>query len=312
MGLFDIRATERQVRAIDKKPQSTVVRWLIRLVRTALLFYLLLAVLLMIFLENYLIYPGVRRRGQDWEPQDLAYQAVYFSSADGTRIHGWYLEHDAPRAQVLVCYGNGDNVAAMAGYLGGLRDRFQVSVLAFDYRGYGRSAGRPQEAGVLADGHAAQQFLANRAECDVSDVVLLGRSLGGAVAVDLAARNGARALILERTFTSIPDVAHAQFPWLPVRWLLKTQFDSLAKISQYSGPLLQSHGTVDQVVPFELGRQLFDAAPAVPKRFVSMPGVGHNEPPTMAYHRALEAFFDRLGNTTATMPASADTSLPQP
>ena len=287
-------------------------RLLLRLLRAALLFYLLLAVLLMIFLENYLVYPGVRRRGDDWEPLDLAYQAVHFTSADGTRLHGWYLEHAEPRAQVLVCYGNGDNVAAMADYLGGLRDRFQVSVLAFDYRGYGRSAGRPHEAGVLADAHAAQQFLARRAGCDMTDIVLLGRSLGGAVAVDLAARNGARALILERTFTSIPDVAHAQFPWLPVRWLLKTRFDSLAKIGDYAGPLLQSHGTGDTVVPFELGRQLFDAAPATPKQFVSMPGVGHSDPPTMAYHRAIEAFFDRIGDRAATLPTPVDATLSHP
>lgn len=282
------------------------------MLRVAFLFYLLLAVLLMIFLENYLVYPGVRRRGDDWDRQDLVYQAVHFTSADGTRLHGWYLEHDEPRAHVLVCYGNGDNVAALADYLGGLRDRFQVSVLAFDYRGYGRSAGRPQESGVLADGHAAQQFLARRAACDLADIVLLGRSLGGAVAVDLAARNGARALILERTFTSIPDVAHAQFPWLPVRWLLKTRFDSLAKIGDYAGPLLQCHGTIDQVVPFELGRQLFDASPAAPKQFISMPGVGHSDPPTMSYHRALEAFFDRIGDPAATRSTAADASLSQP
>ena len=304
--------SERQVRAIHQRPQSTLIWWLIRLLRAAFLFYLLLAVLLMIFLENYLIYPGVRRRGGDWDPQNLAYQAVQFHSADGTRLHGWYLEHDEPRAQVLVCYGNGDNVAAMADYLGGLRDRFQVSVLAFDYRGYGRSAGRPHEAGVLEDGHAAQQFLARRADCQLTDIVVLGRSLGGGVAVDLAARNGARALILERTFTSIPDVAHAQFPWLPVRWLLKTRFDSLAKIGDYAGPLLQCHGTIDTVVPFELGRQLFDAAPATPKQFVSMPGVGHSDPPTMAYHRAMEAFFDRIGDGAETLPIPVDAMLSHP
>ena len=304
--------SERQVRVIHQRPQSTLIWWLVRLLRAAFLFYLLLAVLLMIFLENYLIYPGVRRRGGDWDPQDLAYQAVQFHSADGTRLHGWYLEHDEPRAQVLVCYGNGDNVAAMADYLGGLRDRFQVSVLAFDYRGYGRSAGRPHEAGVLEDGHAAQQFLARRADCQLTDIVVLGRSLGGGVAVDLAARNGARALILERTFTSIPDVAHAQFPWLPVRWLLKTRFDSLAKIGDYAGPLLQCHGTIDTVVPFELGRQLFDAAPATPKQFVSMPGVGHSDPPTMAYHRAMEAFFDRIGDGAETLPIPVDAMLSHP
>jgi len=311
-GTARLRTQELQMNAIDGKLRSILGKWLFRLLRAALLSYLLLVVLLMIFLENYLIYPGSRRRGGDWDPPGLAYEEVRFASVDGTRLYGWYLEHPDPRAQVLVCYGNGDNVASIASYLGGLRDRLQISVLAFDYRGYGRSAGRPHEVGVLSDAHAAQQFLSQRAECDVTDVVLLGRSLGGAVAVDLAVRNGARALILERTFTSLPDVAARQFPWLPVRWLLKTRYHSLEKIKDYRGPLLQCHGTVDEVVPFEFGRRLFDASDATPKQFVSMPGVGHNDPPTVAYHRALEAFFDQICDRSDAAVPSADESVQQP
>ena len=100
---------------------------------------------------------------------------------------------------------------------------------------------------------------ARRAGIPEDQVMLMGRSLGGAVAVDLAA-DGARGLVLESTFTSMPEVGHAALPWLPVRALMHTQFNSLAKIGKYHGPLLESHGTADRLIPYTIGRQLFEAA----------------------------------------------------
>jgi fermentation-respiration switch protein FrsA (DUF1100 family) len=121
----------------------------------------------------------------------------------------------------------------------------------------------------------------------------MGRSLGGGVAVDLAAADGARALVLESTFTTLPEAGHSLVPWLPVRTLMQAQFNSLAKIGKYHGPLLQSHGTADRLVPYALGRQLFDAANE-PKEFVDIPGGGHNDLPTEPYYSALRAFLDKL------------------
>jgi fermentation-respiration switch protein FrsA (DUF1100 family) len=120
----------------------------------------------------------------------------------------------------------------------------------------------------------------------------MGRSLGGAVAVDLAT-DGARGLVLESTFTSMPDVGHATMPWLPVRILMQTQFNSLAKIGGYHGPLLQSHGTADRLVPFGLGRQLFETANE-PKQFIAIPGGDHMDPQSDAYYVALFEFLGRL------------------
>jgi fermentation-respiration switch protein FrsA (DUF1100 family) len=140
------------------------------------------------------------------------------------------------------------------------RDRLNASVLVFDYRGYGKSEGTPSEAGLLADARAARRWLAARTGVAERDIVVVGKSLGGGVAVDLAAKDGARALILESTFPSLPEVAAHHVPWLPTHWLMNTRLNSVAQIGNYHGPLLQSHGDADRTIPYEMGRKLFDAA----------------------------------------------------
>ena len=121
----------------------------------------------------------------------------------------------------------------------------------------------------------------------------MGRSLGGAVAVDLAADGGARALVLASTFTSLPDVGSHHMPWMLPHLIMTQRMNSLKKIKNYHGPLLQSHGDADRVIPIELGRKLFDAAPG-PKRFIVMPGADHNEPQSEEYRRALDEFIASL------------------
>ncbi len=228
----------------------------------------------------------------EWHPAGLTFEDAWFVAADGTRLHGWYAPHPQPRAVVLFCHGNAGNVALWGDELRILHDRMLVAAMGFDYRGYGRSEGTPSEAGVLADARAARRWLAHRSGVAENQIVLMGRSLGGAVAVDLAL-DGARGLVLESTFTSMPEVGHAALPWLPVRAVMQTQFNSLAKISRYHGPLLQSHGTADRLIPFEMGRQLFAAANE-PKRFVAIPGGDHNDPQTDEYYAALFEFLGRL------------------
>ena len=194
---------------------------------------------------------------------------------------------------MLFCHGNGGNITTWAQTVEVLHNLVGVSVLIFDYRGYGRSAGHPHEAGVLADARAARSWLAQRAKIDPQAIVLLGESLGGGVAVDLAANDGARGLVLQSTFTSLPDVAVRLFPWLPVHWLMRNRFDSLSKIGRYHGPLLQSHGDRDTIVPFSLAQQLFDAANP-PKQFITVPNGGHNDPQSMSYYGELKKFLENL------------------
>ena len=262
--------------------------WLYRLVVA----YVLL-VLVMKFFERKLIYfPEPYPRG-NWRPSNLDYEDASFQSADGTQLHGWFVRHERPRAVMLIASGNGGNVTLWADDLRRLQRDLHVTALAFDYRGYGRSEGTPDERGVLADARAARAWLAAKAGVEESEIVLLGRSLGGGVMVDLAVKDGARGLVLQSTFTSIPDVAARFYPWLPVRMLMSTRFDSLAKIGDYSGPLFQSHGDADEIISYELGRKLHDAAPGQ-KEFLSIPGGLHNDPLDDEYFRKLDVFLERL------------------
>jgi len=223
----------------------------------------------------------------------VCFEDAAFAAADGTRLHGWYAHQEDARAVVLFCHGNAGNVTQRAHTLAALHDFVGVSVLIFDYRGYGKSEGKPSETGVLADGRAARAWLAEKEGVSESEIVLMGRSLGGAVAVDMAAKDGARALVLESTFSSVPDVAAYHYPWLPLRWVLRTRLDSAAKIGDYRGLLLQSHGDADSVVPYRLGQKLFQAANQ-PKSFVTIPGGDHNDAQPREYYHALIEFLDDL------------------
>lgn len=244
-------------------------------------------------LEKSLVFVPSPYPNGNWSPAGLTFEDAWFRSADGTQLHGWYVPHDRPRAVILFCHGNAGNVTHRARALRALHDWVGASVLVFDYRGYGKSKGAPSEEGVLADARAARAWLARRAGIDENEIVLLGRSLGGGVAVDLAAADGARALVLESTFTSLPDVAAAAYPLLPVRMLMQTRLDSASKIGNYHGPLLESHGDADKVVPYKLGRRLFQAANE-PKQFLTIRRGGHNELPPREYYNILGNFLSSI------------------
>lgn len=253
---------------------------------------LLIVVLMMFLEESFIFFPAPHPEG-DWQPLGLDVEDAWFEAADGTKIHGWYVPHESPRAAVLFCHGNAGNISHRIETLQILHHRMGVSVLIFDYRGYGRSEGRPDEPGVLADARAARKWLARRENIDQTEIVLMGRSLGGAVAVDLAAQDGARALVLESSFTSICDVAAYYYPWLPIRAMMRTRFDSAGKIARYKGPLLQSHSKSDTIIPFRFGHRLFEAANE-PKQFIAFEGIDHNDPQPAEYYRQLDKFLDKL------------------
>jgi fermentation-respiration switch protein FrsA (DUF1100 family) len=267
-----------------------------RLTRSAALVltgYLALLALLMLLEESLIFFPARYPEG-DYNPVGLTFEDAWMKAADGTRLHGWYVAHPHPRAVILLAHGNAGNLSHRGDALTTLNQRLHASVLIFDYRGYGRSEGKPDEAGILADARAARAWLAQRAGIEPDRIVLMGRSLGGAVAVDLAATDGARALVLESTFTSLPDVAASHYPWAPVRLLMRTRLDSRRKITAYQGPLLQSHGDADQIVPFHLGKTLFEAAGSTNKQFVNIPGGDHNDPQPDWYYDRLATFLSDL------------------
>ncbi len=274
-------------------PVAKIGRSILRIGGGVLLGCLVLLAVLMFFEESLIFFPSRYPAGYWNVPPDVLIEDAEFEAADGTRLHGWYLPHERPTAVILFCHGNAGNITNRLPVLRRLRDDVGASVLIFDYRGYGRSQGSPDEKGVLQDARAARAWLAERAGIDEREIVLLGRSLGGAVAVDLAAEDGARALVLQSTFTSVPDMAAYHYPWFPVRTMLRTRLDALAKIGSYQGPLLQSHGRDDTIVPYALGRQLFDAANE-PKQFVPLEDCDHNDPERAAYYQELKAFLESL------------------
>lgn len=143
----------------------------------------------------------------NWQPEPDLFEDVCLTTPDGLRLHGWYAEAPAAQAVVLYCHGNAGNVTNRRAVLRLYRERLQCTILVFDYRGYGRSEGTPSEAGLLADARTARRWLAARSRVPEQEVVIVGHSLGGAVAVDLAAHDGARGLILENTFSSFAEIA---------------------------------------------------------------------------------------------------------
>lgn len=266
-----------------------------RIARIPLIAYLTV-LLLMTFIERWLVYPVPSVDTGDWLLEGIDYEDAWFASQDGTRLHGWFAPHPEPKQFILYCHGNGEDVSDSVDFLGFLRDRLDASVLIFDYRGYGRSDGTPHEEGIIADGLAAQHWLSERVDRNPNQTVVMGRSIGGAVAIAIAAENGAKALVLESTFSRLTDAASHHYPWLPVRLLMRNRYDSIARIKRYQGPVFQSHGTADQVVPIAVGRRLFDELVAANRVFYEIPGGGHNDGQPCAYYDILVDFLAENGS----------------
>ena len=171
-------------------PSRRGLRRLWNVVRLLAIVYLGI-VLAMMFLEESLIFIPLNYAEDDWHPRGLTIEEANFQAADGVALHGWYIPHPKPKAAVLFLHGNAGNITHRVGILQALHTRARVSVLIFDYRGYGHSKGKPSERGILADARAARDWLARREKIRPADVVLMGESLGGGVAVDLAATDGA-------------------------------------------------------------------------------------------------------------------------
>ena len=228
-------------------------------------------------------------------PAELGLEAeeVLLSPESGIRLHAWFFPHLRPLATLLFCHGNAGNVShRLENVYHLLRSGFQV--LLFDYRGYGHSSGEPSEAGLYRDGAAAWAHLAKREDTAGAPRIIFGRSLGGAVAVELATRVQADGLVVESTFTSIRTLARLVFP-LPLPEL-PVKYDSLSKVARITMPLLAIHGQRDELIPYADGQLLFEAAPE-PKAWYPIPGAGHNDTYVVggqAYFQRLAAFANEL------------------
>jgi uncharacterized protein len=196
----------------------------------------------------------------------------WIATEDGQRLHAWAVGDRGPAPMLLWSHGNAGNIDSRREVLMALARR-GLGLLAYDYRGYGKSSGSPHEAGVYLDAAASFDSEVSRGR-DPRTLVCFGESLGGAVSIELATRRPCGAVIVVATFTRLADVARRHYG--PLGALAGNRFDSMARISRLSMPLLVAHGDADEIVPFELGQRLFEAAPE-PKRFHRIRGLTHND-----------------------------------
>ena len=297
------------------KPRS---RWTVRKILLRIFFWYAVIAAVMALLQRRLIYVPTRAERITVDESGLDSSSVHdilVPTEDGLELHGWHVlasgracrtraECDAElqrgRLLVLFFHGNGGDrrgriidslIFAGAG----------ADVFVIDYRGYGENAGSPSEDGLAADARALWKYATQERRVPPERIVLYGESLGGGVAVPLCADlcqagTPPAGLVLRSTFTSLPDTAAHHFPWLPVRLLLVDRFASIDRIAEVTCPNLHIHGTRDQVVPFALGRRLFEAAPAksssgIPKRFIELAGADHND----VLFVARDKFADAIG-----------------
>ncbi|MDP1652723.1 MAG: alpha/beta hydrolase [Rhodocyclaceae bacterium] len=237
------------------------------------------AMLLFLFQDNLAYYPQLgseihttpREHGMDFE-------ALTLDTPDGERLDAWFVPAPQAHGVVLFLHGNAGNISLRMDSIA-MFHRLGYGVLIFDYRGYGRSSGKPSEAGLYQDAQAAWAHLTRQRGIAPARIVLFGESLGGAVAAWLAAQLGPQeqpgALVLSSVFTSVPDLAADLYPWLPARWMARLHYDTRAALARTGSPVLVAHSPDDEIIPFRHGQRLFEAAPG-PKVFLQLAG-GHND-----------------------------------
>ena len=225
------------------------------------------------FEDQYIYFPDSELQ-QTPAAFDMPFEELAFRTADGVMLHGWHMPHPDARFTVLHFHGNAGNISHRL-HLYRRWHALGLSVLAFDYRGYGKSGGTPSEVGLYEDGRAAWHELTARLKIQSDSVILAGRSLGCAVAANLSAEVQAAGLALETPFTSVPDMATHHYPWLPLRFFMRSKFDLLEAIKGNTAPLLITSAQNDEIVPAGMDEQIFKTA-GKPKTFDSLPG-GHND-----------------------------------
>ena len=246
-------------------------------------------------LENRLVFHPVLA-AEAWDaPPDAAIQDVFLTSPEGNKIHSWWMPR-RPDAPVLLLFpGNAGNLSGRGESIVKIADKLGTSVLIFDYPGYGKSEGKPNEATCYDAAEAAIRWLRDEKGVPPERVILYGESLGGGVATEMATRYPCRALVLVKTFTLLPAVAKRHYPWLPVYWLMSNRFDSLSKLPGIHRPVFIASATEDRIVPFAHGESLFIAANE-PKQFFRDGGSDHNDPLPDAFWDVLDDFLASIGS----------------
>lgn len=267
------------------------------------------AMLLTLFLrqDSLVYYPDLPGRAYEATPGDykLPYENVTLTTSDGVRLAAWFVPAEHPHGTLLFTHGNAGNISHRLDAIR-LFHEIGLSVFIFDYRGYGQSSGKPDEAGTYRDAEAAWQHLTAQRGIAPKQIVVFGESLGGAIATHLAAQHRPGALILASAFTSVPDLAADLYPLLPVRWITRYRYDTRHHLQDVHAPVLVAHSREDEITPFGHGQSLYAAAHE-PKQLLELRG-GHNDLFSMnaeTFARATSNFIGQhlhAGRTPGTTP----------
>jgi hypothetical protein len=264
-----MRTTTTNQKNKKKRPR----RMVFTILRTALIAYGVILLLAFVFQRRLIYFPFTALQATP-DALGLRYEDVHFQAEDGTRLHGWFIPAEEADGVLLFCHGNAGNISHRLESIG-IFHRLGLDVFIFDYRGYGQSEGKPSEMGTYQDAEAAWRYLTEKRKIKPSRIIIFGRSLGGAVAAWLAQHHTPAALVLESTFTAMPDIAATHYPYLPVRLLLRFKYDTTEYLKKVDCPVLIVHSRDDEIMPSSHGQRLFAAAPE-PKNFLEISGT-HNE-----------------------------------
>ncbi len=254
--------------------------------------WVLLSILLYIFQPKFVYFPQAHI-DQTPDMAGLVYEDIYFDTEDGVRLNGWYIPAPDAKKTLLFFHGNGGNISHRLQSLKIFHD-MGLSVFIIDYRGYGNSQGDAGEQGTYKDAEAAWKYLSQTRGIADKDIIVFGRSMGGAVATWLASQYTPGLLILESTFTSIADMGQHYYPYLPAKFLARIKYSSIDRIAEIHCPVLISHSETDEIVPYDLGKALFDKAPS-PKVFMQLTG-GHNDGFIISGSKYIEGIENFIGN----------------
>lgn len=249
-------------------------------VQLLLLFLLLLFIAVLCFrlypkIEDFFIFHPTSVFDDVPEKWGLTCEDVFFDTEDNVRLHGWFFPLHGDKPVFLFCHGNAGNISHRLENIRLLLEN-GLQVFIFDYRGYGKSSGKPSERGIYLDGLAAYDYLVRRDTWLSEEVVVFGRSLGASVAIEVALRRPVKALIVESAFTSTKEMAGMMPLFKPIHFLLPAHYDNRKKIASIMIPKLIIHGEEDDIIPFAMGKKLFRAAKA-PKYFLPLKGAAHND-----------------------------------
>ncbi len=242
-----------------------------------ILFYAFLVLYLYIRQKNLVFLPTPSYPIHTPKEIGIDFEEHFYQYPNGDTIHCWFIPAQSPtKTTILFCHGNSGNLGDRLEIIRVLRD-LGVNLLLFDYRGYGASRGEVSENNTYEDGERMIEFLKEKKDIHESDIILYGRSLGGGVATELSSRHpNIKALILDSTFTSLPEIGQHYYPYIPVKWILKYRYDNLGKIKRIKSPKLIIHSQEDEVIPVSHAHKLYQAA-LPPKDLLILPKGGHND-----------------------------------